>query len=94
MDQNTFNVFINNFQKFVKDIFSPDCEEKFKVKLMEVLDQSMKLGKSLNIKRLPMVEHMESSPGKKIKLGKFNILFKTLILDISLIVNISIIHLL
>ena len=62
---------MDNFQKFVKDIFSPDCEDKFKVKLMEALDQYMKFGKSLNIKRLPMVEHMESSPGKKIKLGKF-----------------------
>ena len=76
MDQNTFDVIINNFQKFVKDIFSPDCEDIFKVKLMDALDQFMKLGKSLNTKRVPMFEHMESSPGKKIKLGKFNILFK------------------
>ena len=74
MDQNTFDVLMDNFQKFVKDIFSPDCEDKFKVKLMEALDQFMKLGKSLNTKRLPIVEHMESSPGKKIKLGKFDIL--------------------
>ena len=94
MDQNTFDIIIDNFKKFAKDIFSPDGDEKFKVKLIEVLDQIMKMGKRLNTKRLPMVEHMESSPGKKIKLGKFNILFKTLILDISLIVNISIIHLL
>ena len=76
MDQNTFDVIIDNFQKFAKEIFSPGSEEKFKVKLMEVLDQSLKLGKSLNTKRLPIVEHMESSPGKKIKLGKFDILFK------------------
>ena len=76
MDQNTFDVMIDNFQKFAKEIFSPGCEGKFKVKLMEALDQFMKLGKSLNTKRLPIVEHMESSPGKKIKLGKFDILFK------------------
>ena len=64
MDQNTFDVMIDNFQKFAKEIFSPSCEDKFKVKLMEALDQIMKMGKSLNL------EHVESNPGKKIKLDR------------------------
>ena len=45
MDQNTFDVVIDHFQKFAKEIFSPDCEDKFKVKLMEALEEMLKIGK-------------------------------------------------
>ena len=64
-DQNTFDVIIDNFQKFAKEIFSPGCEDKFKVKLKRVLDQIMKMGEMV-----PMVDNIESSPGKKIKLDQ------------------------
>ena len=64
MDQNTFDVIIDNFQKFAKEIFSPGSEDKFKVKLMEALDQIMKMGKTLN------VENVEYNTGKKIKLDQ------------------------
>ena len=65
MDQNTFDVMIDNFKKFVREIFSPGCEGKFKVKLLEALAQMMKMGKSLN-----KIEHMESNPDKKIKINQ------------------------
>ena len=65
MDQNTFDVMIDNFQKFAKEIFSPGCEDKFKVKLKKVLDQIMKMGEMV-----PMIENIQSSPGKKIKLDQ------------------------
>ena len=71
MDQNTFDVTIENFQRFAEEIFSPGGEDKFKGKLMEALDQIMKIGKRLNIKRLPMANHNDSSLGKKIKLSKY-----------------------
>ena len=44
MDQNTFDVTIENFQRFAEEIFSPGGEDKFKGKLMEALDQIMKIG--------------------------------------------------
>ena len=65
MDQNTFDVMIDNFQKFAREIFSPGCEDKFKVKLKKVLDKIMKMGEML-----PMVENIESNPAKKIKLDQ------------------------
>ena len=71
MDQNTFDVTIDHFQKFAREIFSPGCEDKFKVKLMEALEQIMKMGKSLNIEK---VENMQSNPGKRIKLDQTPVL--------------------
>ena len=65
MDQNIFDVMIDNFQKFAKEIFSPGCENKFKVKLKEALYQIMKMGEMV-----PMVENIESNPAKKIKLDQ------------------------
>ena len=67
MDQNTFDVMIENFQKFAREIFSPDCEDKFKVKLMEALEQIMRMGRNLNFEK---VGSMESNPAKKIKLDQ------------------------
>ena len=68
MDQNTFDVKIDNFQKFAKEIFAPGCEDKFKVQLMEELNQIMKMGQNLNTQKVSMVESMEFCPTKKIKL--------------------------
>ena len=45
MDQNTFDGIIDNFQRFAKEIFSPAGENKFKVKLMEALEEILKIGK-------------------------------------------------
>ena len=45
MDQNTFDGIIDNFQRFAKEIFSPAGEDKFKVKLMEALEEILKIGK-------------------------------------------------
>ena len=45
MDQNTFDGIIDNFQRFAKEIFSPAGEDKFKFKLMEALEEILKIGK-------------------------------------------------
>ena len=70
MDQNTFEVMIDNIDTFARKVFESGTENKFQVRLMEKLDQIMKLGKIQNIKWVPSVESMESNPCKKIKLDK------------------------
>ena len=70
MDQNTFEVNIDYVEKFAKEVFASCTEEKFQVRLMEKLDQIMKLGKSQKMKLVPSVKSMESNPCKKMKLDK------------------------
>ena len=43
MDQTTFDIVIDNYQKFAKEIFSPEGEDKFKIKLMTALEEIMKM---------------------------------------------------
>ena len=64
MNQNTFDLMISKIESFTKEIFSPNSEEKFQIKLMETLEQAMEMGKSL--KMSPKV----SRPGKKPKLDQ------------------------
>ena len=70
MHQNTFDFMISNLQNFAKEIFSPNSEEIFQIKLMDTLEEIMKMGKHLKLKRLPMVEHFEAQPSKKPKLNQ------------------------
>ena len=68
MDQNTFEVMIYNIEKFAREIFSSGMEAKFKVRLMETLDQIMKLGKSQDINWPPSTERKELRASENIKL--------------------------
>ena len=70
MDQNTFEAMISNMEKFAKEIFSSGTEVKFKVRLMETLDQIMKLGQSQNIIWQPRIQSSEFRPSKRIKLDQ------------------------
>ena len=70
MDQNTFEVMIYNIEKFAREIFSSGMEAKFKVRLMETLDQIMKLGQSQNIIWQPRIQSSEFRPSKRIKLDQ------------------------
>ena len=77
MDETAFDSMIIKMKVFAKEIFSPDdVRDKFKIKLMETLDQMMEMGKHSNTKRLQMVENLNFKPHKKIKIdqtlfGKF-----------------------
>ena len=47
MEQKNFNLTIDHFLKFAKEIFSPNGKDEFKIKLIEALDQIMKMDKHL-----------------------------------------------
>ena len=76
MDETAFDSMIIKMKIYAKEIFSPDARDKFKIKLMETLDQMTEMGKNSNPKRLQMVENLNFKPHKKIKIdqtlfGKF-----------------------
>ena len=68
MDETAFESMIIKMKVFAKEIFSPDVRDKFKIKLMETLDQMTEMGKYSNTKRLQMVENLNFNPNKKIKI--------------------------
>ena len=60
MDRNAFYNMIDNIQKFTKEIFSPDGEDEFKIKLIETLNQIMQMDKHLTFtKSSPNVKNMD-----------------------------------
>ena len=77
MDETAFDSMIIKMKIFAMEIFSPDdVRDKFKIKLMETLDQMKEMGKYSRTKRLQMVENLNFKPHKKIKIdqtlfGKF-----------------------
>ena len=53
MDETAFDSMIIDMKVFAKEIFSPDdVRDKFKIKLMETLDQMTEMGKYSRTKRL------------------------------------------
>ena len=58
MDKNTFDNTIDNFLKFTKEIFTPDGEDEYKIKLIETLNQIMQMEKHLT-ESSPNAENMD-----------------------------------
>ena len=70
MDQIAFDSMLDKMKIFAKEIFSSDTRDKFKIKLMETLDQMTEMGKHSNTKRFQMVENLNFNPHKKIKIDQ------------------------
>ena len=49
MDRTTFDNMIDNFQKFSKEIFTPDGDDEYKIELIQTLNQIMQMQKHLTI---------------------------------------------
>ena len=58
MDRNTFDNTIDNFLKFTKEIFTPDGDDEYKIKLIETLNQIMQMDKHLT-ESSPNAENMD-----------------------------------
>ena len=70
MEQKNFNLTIDHFLKFAKEIFSPNGKDEFKIKLIETLDQIMKMDKHLTTtqQQLQNEENMDPNSSEQIKL--------------------------
>ena len=70
INQKVFNLTIDHFLKFAKEIFSPNGKDEFKIKLIETLDQIMKMDKHLTTtqQQLQNEENMDPNSSEQIKL--------------------------